>query len=423
MYKSSTWLAGYVLLSLLTTGCSRPATQTVHHMNDTIQWEKLPDLPGTTDTASLGVSAPFAGIHHGKLMVAGGCNFPDKPVTEGGIKRYYAEIFVLDLSASDPEPSSISAGSRLSAQAAGSAAGWKEAGQLPYPVAYGAAVSTPWGVVCIGGNNSDSSLVRVACLAWNEATGELETRLLPSLPAPMDNLAAAFAGTKVYAGGGNEDGRPGHTFLCLDLSAPDGGWQRLPDFPGCARVQPVLAAQQSPEGEKIYLAGGFQPILGTEAPVVPTDVLAFDPATNRWSVETSLPGFENGAFRTFTGGCAVAFKDSALLFMGGVNYDCFLAAIDRPRRLAEAEAAGDTARADALKAEAKAYMHHPAEWYRFNTSLWQYNTYTKEWTDLGAYEPLARAGAGAVIAGEYLIIVNGELKPGIRTPQVNKARL
>lgn len=423
MYKSSVWLGCCFLLSLLTTGCRRPAIQTVHHMNDTIQWEKLPDLPGTTDTTSLGVSAPFAGIHNGKLIVAGGCNFPDKPVTEGGIKRYYEEIFVLDLAASDPELAPISSGSRLSAPAHGSAAGWKEAGKLPYPVAYGAAVSTPSGVVCIGGNNSDSSLVRVACLAWDEARGELETRQLPALPAPMDNLAAAFAGTKVYVGGGNEDGRPAHTFLCLDLSAPDRGWQRLPDFPGCARVQPVLAAQQSPEGEKIYLAGGFQPILGTEAPVVPTDVLAFDPAAGRWSVETSLPGFENGALRTLTGGCAVAFKKNALLFMGGVNYDCFLAAIDRPRRLAEAQAAGDTARTDLLQAEAKAYMRHPAEWYRFNTSLLQYDTYTKEWTDRGGYEPLARAGAGAVIAGEYLIIVNGELKPGIRTPQVNRARL
>ena len=60
-----------------------------------INWTKLPDLPGAADTASLGVSAPFAGIHNGVLIVAGGCNFPDKPVTEGGAKRYYSEIFVL----------------------------------------------------------------------------------------------------------------------------------------------------------------------------------------------------------------------------------------------------------------------------------------------------------------------------------------
>lgn len=433
MYNLSAGFGGLLFLLCLATGCSRPAPETTNQMSDMIQWEKLPDLPGTADTASLGVSAPFAGVHKGKLIVAGGCNFPDKPVSEGGLKRYYEEIFVLAIcdgstacSASDGSPlCAPSRGSNDSTDAAASVAcaGWKACGKLPYPVAYGATVSTPSGVVCIGGNNSDSSLVRVACLSWDEQKGEIETRLLPSLPAPMDNLAAAFTGTKVYVGGGNENGRPARTFLCLDLAALERGWERLPDFPGCARVQPVLVAQQSPEGTKIYLAGGFQPIDGEEAPIIPTDVLAFDPATNRWAEETSLPRFADGACRTLTGGCGVAFKDSALLFMGGVNYDCFLTAIDRPRQLAQAKAAGDAARIDSLQAEAKAYLHHPVEWYRFNTALLQYNTYTKEWTDLGSYEPFARAGAGAVSVDGQLIIVNGELKPGIRTPQVNRARL
>ena len=418
MYNLSAGFGGLLFLLCLATGCSRPASKTTNQMSDMIQWEKLPDLPGTADTASLGVSAPFASVHKGKLIVAGGCNFPDKPVTEGGLKRYYEEIFVLDICDGSADSTEAAA-----ASASVACADWKACGKLPYPVAYGATVSTPSGVVCIGGNNSDSSLVRVACLAWNEQKEEIETRLLPSLPAPMDNLSAAFAGTKVYVGGGNENGRPARTFLCLDLAALERGWERLPDFPGCARVQPVLVAQQSREGTKIYMAGGFQPIDGEEAPIVPTDVLAFDPATNRWAEETSLPRFADGACRTLTGGCGLAFKDSALLFMGGVNYDCFLAAIDRPRQLAEAQAAGDTARIDSLQAEAKAYMHHPVDWYRFNTALLQYNTYTKEWTDLGSYEPLARAGAGAVSVGEQLIIVNGELKPGIRTPQVNRARL
>lgn len=476
MYKQSVWLGCCILLSLLVGGCNRPATQTIHKMNDTIRWKKLPDLPGTADTASLGVSAPFAGIHNGQLIVAGGCNFPDKPVTEGGVKRYYEEIFILDLSTAkqdtfttqqDPSataeaqsddlatsavagsasttgfsldsnstpdsssgPSSVLASdsspltaSSLTSQETHTATGWTEAGKLPYPVAYGASVSTPWGVVCIGGNNSDSSLVRVACLSWNVTEKKIETRLLPSLPAPMDNLAAAFSGSCVYIAGGNENGHPCHTFLYLDLASPQTGWQRLPDFPGPARVQPVLAAQQSPEGKKIYLTGGFQPSDGDKAALVPTDVWAFLPETQTWTEETLLPPFENGMSRTFTGGCCVALGDSSLLFIGGVNYDRFLAAVDRPRQLAAARASGNRLLEDSLQAEAKAYMHHPVEWYRFNTSLLHYNTYTKEWTSLGEYEPLARAGAGAIMDTDRLIIINGELKPGIRTPQVNQATL
>ena len=73
-------ITGWLFLLLLcVAGCGQPVSK---KQNTMINWTKLPDLPGAADTASLGVSAPFAGIHNGVLIVAGGCNFPDKPVTE-----------------------------------------------------------------------------------------------------------------------------------------------------------------------------------------------------------------------------------------------------------------------------------------------------------------------------------------------------
>ena len=36
-----------------------------------------------------GVSAPFSGVVGDKIVVIGGCNFPDVPAAEGGSKRYY----------------------------------------------------------------------------------------------------------------------------------------------------------------------------------------------------------------------------------------------------------------------------------------------------------------------------------------------
>ena len=385
-----------LLLPFCLGGCGK---RTSPKTNTMINWTKLQDLPGAADTASLGVSAPFAGIHNGVLIVAGGCNFPDKPVTEGGTKRYYSEIFALL-----PE-------------------GWKEIDQLPYPVAYGATVSTPEGIICIGGNNSDSSLVEVSRISYDTDKGTIHLCALPSLPSPMDNLSAAYDGQYVYVAGGNENGLPCHAFLRLNVKDTDKGWEKLPDFPGAARVQPVLAAQNSPNGMGIYLAGGFQPIQDNEAPIVSTDIYVFYPQDNTWQQETALPLFDNGSNRSLTGGCAVSLGNDKILFMGGVNYDRFLNALARPLQIAVAEAAQDTTTLDFLRTEAKAYMHHPVEWYQFNTSLLQYDTFTKEWSNLGEYEQLARAGAGAVIQDNHLIIINGELKPGIRTPQVNQVDL
>lgn len=64
-----------------------------------VSWFRLPDLPGTEKSPSLGVSAPFTGVSGGQLFVAGGCNFPGKPAAEGGTKEYYCNIYALDITA------------------------------------------------------------------------------------------------------------------------------------------------------------------------------------------------------------------------------------------------------------------------------------------------------------------------------------
>ena len=64
----------------------------------------------------------------------------------------------------------------------------------------------------------------------------------------------------------------------------DGNWEKLPDFPGQTRLQPVLAAQQSADGVRIYLSSGFQPVskdaYGKDVDaIVSSDMLSYHPAT------------------------------------------------------------------------------------------------------------------------------------------------
>ncbi|MGM9755402.1 MAG: cyclically-permuted mutarotase family protein [Parabacteroides sp.] len=359
-------------------------------------WTKLADLPGVDQREALGVSAPFAGTHNGSLIVAGGCNFPDKPVAEGGTKRYYDEVFLL--------------GSE----------GWKMIGHLPTPVAYGAAVSTPEGVICIGGNNADRSMKEVIRLAVSTGGDVLEIDTLPSLPVTMDNMAAAYADGQLFVAGGNANGAPCHSLYHLDLTQNTLAWEALPDFPGPCRVQPVLIAKGNGQAQQLYLAGGFQPVEGEQEALLPTELLTFDTATRTWCAESELPPLADGAPRTLTGGNALLWGDHQILYFGGVNYQKFADAVNRPLRLKAAKAAADTATLDSLRAEAAQYLHHPVEWYRFNTDGLVYDTETKQWNQLGHYEPFARAGAGAVITDQQVTVICGELKPGIRTPQVNQ---
>ena len=349
-----------------------------------VDWSGLPDLPNAGKTSAAGVSAPFAGVSSGQLLVAGGCNFPGKPAAEGGAKRYYNEIYALDLTGQ-------------------TAAEWCVIGQLPKPLAYGASVTTPQGIVWIGGNNDKEASKEVFLVNWQTAEGKLSISKLPELPVAMDNFAATYADGQIYVTGGNQQQKPSNALYALRLTeSGDGEWTRLPDFPGPARIQPVLTAQQSQDGTRLYLAGGFQPVSGRQQAVVSTDMLSYHPEKKEWRQESILPFSAEGSPNTLTGGCAVSSGNNSILLMGGVNYSRFR---------------------DALNTPSPDYLLHPVEWYKFNTVLLQYDTFTRKWEIIGEDERLGRAGAGIALDGDEIILINGELKPGIRTPEVNRFRL
>ena len=93
-----------------------------------LDWERLPDLPN-----DLGVAGPFAGIDDDALIVAGGANFP-RPVWESD-KQWTDAIHVLVRQDEGYQ--------------------WKDGGELPRPIAYGACVTTRVGVLCLGGCDAD----------------------------------------------------------------------------------------------------------------------------------------------------------------------------------------------------------------------------------------------------------------------------
>lgn len=360
------------------------------------KWTSLPDLVGMEGTPSLGVSAPFAGIIDNYLLVAGGCNFPDKPVTEGGAKRYYSEILALDLASAAPQ--------------------WKSVGKLPQAVAYGGSAQTPNGLVFVGGNNAEKSFSAAYFVRLENGSPVIEN--LPSLPFTMDNLAACYADGYVYAAGGNANGKASRAFVRLRIEPTVATqWEQLPELPSIARVQPTLAAQSTPKGTMIFLAGGFQEGTLDAAPIIPNDLLAFNPEAKTWTAVSSLPNLKDGSPRSLTGGTAVSLGKDFVLFFGGVNYNCFMAAVDRPRQMQLAKSQKDKARLKELEQEKAQYMHHAPEWYQFNDEILLFDAGRNEWQVLPPTAETARAGAAAAVYGNRLITIGGELKPGIRTPK------
>ena len=313
-----------------------------------------------------GVSAPFAGFIGDTLIVAGGCNFPDTPAAEGGKKVFHATAYTLDLR-------------HLSD-------GWKALPPLPAPIAYGASVATPQGLVCIGGQNAQGAQTDVFLL---DAQGIATP--LPSLPTSLDNGGAALSGNTVYVTGGNQP-EGGQALYALHLDT-DTVWKRLADYPGPQRVQPIVTATST----ALYLIGGYAFDAVRKECTPSTDMLQYDIASGTWSRLDTLISERDGTPRCLAGGSGLV-KDNRLILTGGVNHDIF-------RQAMEGKGPAD-------------YMKKPVEWYRFNDDLLVYDLDKRTWHVTYDVPGLARAGGILLEHDRYLYIICGETKPGIRTPQI-----
>lgn len=197
-----------------------------------LRWEKLPSLPDRE-----GFAGAYAGVSGGRLLVAGGANFPDKKSWEGGKKVWYDTVFALD---------------RPDGQ-------WTIAGKLPRPLGYGVSVTYHDGVVCVGG--SDAGKHYPDTFRLDLRSGKLVTTALPPLPIAVANACGALVGDTLYIAGGQEKPDSKETLkkvFALDLGAKEPGWRALEAWPGPGRMLAVAAAFDG----AFWLMGGTDLVIG-----------------------------------------------------------------------------------------------------------------------------------------------------------------
>lgn len=314
-------------------------------------------------SAGQGVSAPFAGVVGDKIVVVGGCNFPDTPAAEGGAKQFNGTIYTFD-------------------------GGKWELNSLGVPaVAYGVSVQVPEGLVCIGGTGAEGATSAVYLLT--EANGSLETIPLAALPEAKSEAAGAYDGTYIYMAGGE-------TNSAYRLKYPGGDiWETLAPLPGRVRKQPAGVVQSAALTKNFYLFGGFAPATESDTAYVHSDGLYYDAKTNTWC--PTAPVVIEGKECAIVGASAVSSGIAHVAVLGGVNKDVFTRALNHPE---------------------EGYLTHPADWYQFNQEIYLYHTITDAWVSEAKSEKLARAGAAFVPFNGDWYIIGGETKPGIRSAEV-----
>lgn len=324
-----------------------------------LDWQSLPDLPD-----ALGVAGPFVGVHNDALIVAGGANFP-KPVWDNA-KRWHASIHVLT-----HEDGKYT---------------WHNGGSLDRPIAYGAAVSTADGVICIGGNDNQSTFAEVFSLRWDTHKRKVTREDLPPLPKPCAYGQAAVVGSVIYLAGGQSAASLDsamQNFWALDLSKKDQpsefAWQELEPWPGESRAFNLTVAQHNGYNQCVYVMSGRRETEGS--PEFLRDVFEYSPKTNTWRRRADVT-------RCVMAGTAIGYGQSHIFVLGGDDGSLF-------------------GKADELKDD------HPG----FSKEALAYHTITDTWTPAGDM-PRNHVTTVPVTWNGRMVIASGEVRPRVRSAKV-----
>lgn len=320
---------------------------------ETLRWTKLPPLPDQH-----GFAGAFAGVSNNALIVAGGANFPDKAVWEGGKKVWYDKIFVLE----KPDGE------------------WRSGGALPMPLGYGVSITTDKRLVCIGGADAERHFSDVFLLEWIE--GKIRRTALPALPQACAYASGAQVGKVIYVAGGTMTPTATQalkTFWSLDLSAHHPQWRELPAWPGPERMLSVAAAQ----GGAFYLFSGVSLSAAPDGSAKRTylkDAYRYQP-NKGWTRVADLPHPVAAAPTP-----AAAFGKTQILIFGGD---------------------------DGSKAGFQPVQAHPG----FARRILAFRTDSNQWTEGGEGEAAHVTTAMTAWRGGF-VIPSGEVRPGVRSPAV-----
>lgn len=358
--------------------------------NPTLVWERAAYLPDKAGQPSLGFAGPINGLHHQVLIVAGGANFPDKMPWEGGKKKYYDSVYVLEKK--------------------GDSYAWntKVQSKLPEPIAYCGVTSTPKGIVYVGGENEKGLSNKAYLLQWNKETNEVVCTALPNFPKPITNIGLASYDHMIYAVGGDETTTTSNQVFCLDLKAEQPQWTALEDFP-FAVANAAVAIQDTQEGPCLFVIGGR-----TKSSTGISDwhatVYAMSLNKKAWKAVAALTNGQTPLH--FAAGSVVPINHTELLLLGGDTGEVFHKIETYLSQIAHSHS--ETDKAKWIQEKNLLNTQHAG----FNKSMLCFNTLTYSWKKIGELPFMPPVTTTAVVWDHQIVLSNGEVKPGIRTPNI-----
>jgi len=356
----------------------------------TIQWEKIATLENSDGSRSIGLAGAISAVNDHALIIAGGANFPYKMPWEGGKKYYSDEIHILQ---------------QLDGKYV-----WnkKASAKLPEPIAYCGNTSTQSGIVYAGGENEAGISKKAFLIKFSKLENRVQISSLPDLPDPLTNIFLASIGNVVYAIGGDGPKLSSSALLSLDLDKKEEGWKQLPNMP-IALAYSMAVVQNGPDGLSIYIIGGRSKDPSGISELHNT-LLIYNPKTKIWKSGSPISG--GSGTMNFSAGTAIPISDHLVLIAGGDNGHVFHQIETYLVHIAQSGTAKEKEMLTAKKNEL--VINHQG----FDKSLLLYDTKANSWTKIGELPFPAHVTTTAIKWGESIVISSGEIKPGVRTPNI-----
>ncbi|MGL4628394.1 MAG: cyclically-permuted mutarotase family protein [Cetobacterium sp.] len=372
---------GLVVLSLGVTGCS---TGTIKNKEmKEITWKHIGDLPVPKGfEKQYGVAGPLAGHIGEYVIIAGGANFPYKPVLEGGAKVVYSDLYLMK---------KTSDGLELVKHT-----------HLPKEIGYGSAISTEKGIYYIGGTYQTGVSNEIIFVGLNKDKTDIEVKTIGKLPFEYHSGVAVLKGDDIFIVAGKQNGKDSKNFYKYNLST--GKTSELKMFPGTERSQPVGQILHNGKEEMLYVFGG-----GTG--VAFTDGYAYSFSQDSWSKAKDVVLNNHGI--SVLGANSVKLDSSKMLVIGGFNKEIW----------DDANLKLGSLKGEALKNYRESYFNKDPQDFNWNKNMLVYNAKTNTWESMGEIPFMAPCGEGLVKIGDTIYSINGEIKPGIRSPRIYEGKL
>ena len=363
------------------------AASSQHQSAQFINWKKVGEFPAKNGNPSIGLAGQTAGVHGDCMIVAGGTNFPDKLPWEGGKKKYYDDVFLF----------------RKQSNGMLKISG---AYKLPLTLGYAATVSTEKGLVVAGGENETGILGQVMIMqVINDYT---EIAFLPDLPLRLTNATAVAYKSCVYLIGGETATHVSDKVFVLDLDNISMGWKSLPSIPRpVSHAVGVFIDLQHAKG--IYVFGGRSKQSNGISDLYSSSYY-FDVQQEKWVEKKDLP-------YGLSAGTGLKTSDGKVFLFGGDKGETFHQV---ETIIAQKGRETNPSLIELLDKKRIALQStHPG----FSNEILCYDIKLDSWSVAGRLPFSTPVTTHAFVWDNRIFIPGGEIRAGVRTPDIFSAEL